>query len=277
MTPGATLRTVCVTAAICAVSLSGCEVPQPVKKAPGAVPAPVSKPAAPSAAPPPLPPTEVPLQLAPASKPKAPAKKRAPKPKPPEPVAQPAPPPPPPPAPNPDEERAKKRDAYLAALAKAVFTFNAPSPMQLEQRTAVTLSVNPPAETAQLADDFRKSLDTGTVWSPRLRARLGGADFQIAPADAKDADGAKDLSPSGRTDWRWSVLPQAPGTKRLAVTLAVLLPPGLGGPRELPTISRPVEVEATLGWRAEQLWADYWRWLAAALAVVLAIAWWARR
>ena len=277
----AMLRTACVIAAIGAASLGGCASP-PEEKAPKAAAAPA--PATPKApAPPPsaapLPLTEVPIQLA---EPQAPAKKRAPKPKPKPPapeVAKPAPPPPPPPGPSPEEERARKRDAYLAALGRAAFTFNPPSPVQVAQRVPVALSVNPPAEIGQLADELRKSLADAdaAAWKPRLRARLVGADFGIAPAEGKNFDGTKDLSTSGRTDWGWTIVSEVPGSKKLIATLSIGLPPSLGGPRELPALQRAVVVESTLGWRAGNLWADYWQWLVAAIVIIGAIAWWARR
>src|SRR5215470_2492519 len=254
----ATFRTACTIAAICALSLSGCQNPPP-DKAPEAARAapPAPPPATPKAAQTPAAVALAPVE-APAPKPlpkkKAPAKKRAAKPAP---VAQPAPPPPPPPPQvNPEEERAKKRDAYLAALSKSTFAFNPPTPIEVGQKAAVALTVSTPPETAQLADDLRKSLADG--WSPRLRARLGGADFAIAPAEGKDFDGMKELSITGRTDWSWGVVPASPGSKKLVATLAVGLPPAIGGPRELPTLSRAIEVEPTLGWRAERLWSEYW-------------------
>jgi hypothetical protein len=206
------------------------------------------------------------------------AKKRARKPKPPPPppkVAEP-PPPPPPPAPNPEEERQRKRDAYLAALGRSKFAFNPASPVEVGQRAAVALAVVTPAETAMLAEDLRKSL-ADPAWTPRMRAKLAGADFTIAPAEGKDSDGAKDLSMTGRTEWGWSVVPRAPGSKTLIATLTIGLPPALGGPRELPALQRPVEVEATLAWRAERAWAEYWQWIVGAIVAALALAWWAAR
>ena len=203
------------------------------------------------------------------------APKRKPKPPPPPPKVAEPPPPPPPPPPNPEEERLRKRDAYLAALGRAKLAFNPASPVEVGERVAVALTVVPPAETAMLAEDLRKSL-ADAAWSPRMRAKLAGADFTIAPAEGKDFDGAKDLSVTGRTEWGWSVVPGAPGSKTLIATLTIGLPPALGGPRQLPALQRPVEVEATLAWRAERAWAEYWQWIIAAIVAALAIAWWAK-
>jgi len=80
--------------------------------------------------------------------------------------------------------------------------------------------------------------------------------------------GAKDLSPIGRTEWGWSVLPQAPGSKKLIAAVSIPLPPGLGGPRDLPPLQRAVEVEPTLAWRVENAWSEYWQWIAGALVLM---------
>src|SRR5262249_13391185 len=232
----ATFRTACLAAALLAASLSGC-APPPQKEPEAAAPPPPQATPKQTAAAEPLTLVPAPPGAAakPAAKKRAPPKKRPPKPAP---VVVAPPPPPSPPPPNPDEERARKRDAYLAALSKATVAFNPPSPMQLAQRAAVSLTVTPTPETAQLAADLRRSLDSNAVWSPRVRARLAGADFAIAPAEGKDFDGSKDLSAGGRTDWGWGAVPQAPGTKMLTATLSIALPPGLGGPRDLPALQR---------------------------------------
>jgi len=223
----------------------------------------------------PAPPT-APPQAAPEPAPKA-AKKSVPKRKPP--ARKPEPPPvvkaPEPPvvivpAISPEQERSRRRDEYIAALQKSQLSFNPPSPMALERRVAVQLSVNPPKETAQLAEDLRKSLADPAGWRPRLRAQLGGASFEITALEGKDFSGEKDLSPAGRSEWTWNVVPKLPGTKQLTARVAILLPPGMGEPRELPALQREVTVEATLAWTLGNLWSEYWLWILAALAAAIA-------
>ena len=279
----AALRIACFAAALGAASLFGCksapeEKPAQPAPAPAAAPAPApapvaAAPEAPAAAPAAVTPPK------PTAKPRAQAKKRAPKPKPPAPaVVQPAAAPPRPPQASPEEERKHKLDAYVAAIGRSTVGFNPPSPIPVAQRAAVTLSVTPPPEAAALADDLRKSLDAGaTAWTPRMRARLSGSAFDIVPAEGKEFDGARDLAMSGPTEWRWSALPATPGTKKLVATLAVGVPPQLGGQRDLPPLQRDVVVEATLSWQAERLWNDYWVWLVVAVVAVAVITFWARR
>lgn len=277
------LRTACLLA--CA-GLYGCTTTQEPKPAPA--PAPVEAPA--PAKPPPEPekPAEVlaapvaPPQAAPAPKvaKKSAPRRKARKPAPPPAVKAPAPPPPvaAAPAPSPEQERARRLGDYIAALQKARLTFDPPSPMQVERRVAVQLSLTPTQETAQLAEDLRKSLSDPGAWRPRLRAQLGGASFEIAPAEGKDPAGEKDLSAAGLTEWSWEVLPKLPGAKQLTARVAVLLPPGAGEPRELPALQREVRVEPTLAWTLGNLWSEYWLWLVAMLVVaVAALAWWRRQ
>jgi outer membrane biosynthesis protein TonB len=262
-------RSACLIAALVAASLNGCQAPQkpPEAAAPAPAPAPTPK-----LAPAPVVAQQAPASAAeapkPAPKPRAPAKKRAPKPKPAPVVAQPAPPPPPP-QPNPDEERKRKLDAWIAAIGRSTIAFNPPSPVQVGQSADVKLALTPPAETAALADDLRKSLADPAAWTPRMRARLAGGDFAITPAEAKDAD----LPASGPVEWRWSAVPSAAGTKKLVATLSFALPPGMGTARELPPVSREVVVEATLWSRI----GDYWMWIVAAIVAFVAILWWAMR
>jgi len=281
-----TLRAACL---IACAGLYGCTTPTQESK-PAPTPAPAEAPAPVKSQPEPEKPAEVPTpppappQAAPEPAPKV-AKKSAPKrkaparkPAPPPAVKAPAPPVVITPAPSPEQERARRRDDYIAALQKAQLTFNPPSPMEVERRVAVQLSVNPPKETAQLAEDLRKSLSDPEAWRPRLRAQLGGASFEITPAEGKDFAGVKDLSMAGRTEWTWDIVPKLPGTKQLTARVAILLPPGLGEPRELPALQRNVTVEATLAWTLGNLWSEYWLWILAMLAVaVTALAWWRRQ
>lgn len=278
------LRAACL---IACASVYACTPTQESKteppSAPAEAPAPVKpRPEKPAEAP--APPTAQ-AQAAPAPPAPKVARKSAPKRK--APVRKPEPPPvvkapePPPaiaPAISPEQERARRRDEYIAAMQKAQLTFNPPSPMEVERRVAVQLSVNPPKEAAQLAEDLRKSLSAPEAWRARLRAQLGGASFQIAPVGGKDVAGEKDLSMAGRTEWTWDVVPKLPGEKQLTVRVAVLLPPGLGEPRELPALQRDVQVEATLAWTLANIWSEYWAWILVLLAaLVAALLWWRKQ
>ena len=199
------LRAACL---IACAGLYGCTTPTQQSK-PAPTPAPAEAPA--PVIPQPEKPAEVlappvaPPQAAPEAAPKV-ARKSAPKRK--APARKPEPPPAvkaPAPvviasAPSPEQERARRRDDYIAALQKAQLTFNPPSPMEVERHVEVQLSVNPPKETAQLAEDLRKSLSDPEAWRPRLRAQLSGASFEIAPVEGKDFAGEKNLSMAGRTE-----------------------------------------------------------------------------
>jgi hypothetical protein len=278
------LRAACLIAGAGLYACTPTQESKPAPPAPAEAPAPVApqaqKPAE-APAPPPAPPQAAPEPPAP----KAVVKKSAPKRKPP--ARKPAPPPPPKvveppapvaPAPSPEQERARRLEEYIAALQKTVLTFNPPSPMEVERRVIVPLWVSPPKEAGQLAEELRKSLPGAEAWRPRLRAQLGGASFETVPVDGKEFSGAKDLSMAGRTEWTWSVVPKLPGTKQLTVRAAILLPPGLGEPRELPALQREVTVEATLAWTLGNLWSEYWQWILAMLALAIAaLAWWRRQ
>jgi hypothetical protein len=277
------LRAACL---IACASLCACTTTQESRPAP--TPAPAQAPAPVQA--PPEKPAEVlaapvaPPQAAPEPAPtvakksaprrKAPARRPEPTPV----VKAPAPPVATAPATSPEQERARRRDDYIAALQKAQITFNPPSPMAVDRRAAVQLSVNPPKETAQLAEDLRKSLSAPEAWRPRLRAQLGGASFEIAPAEGRDSAGEKDLSAAGPTEWAWDVVPKLPGKKQLTARVAILLPPELGDARELPALQRDVTVEPTLAWTLGNLWSEYWLWILAMIAVAIAaLVWWRRQ
>jgi len=300
MAKAAMIRITCVIAALCAACLGGCEksAPPPPKEAPeiAAAPRPAPPPPAPAAAP-----------RVPADGGKTEAQTKAP------PhafanggigeaaTATPTPPlpaysethgsaaatvnvaPTPPLALSTDEQRMRKRDAYVAGLKQAAYTFNPPSPVKVEQRIVVSLWVDPSKEAAQLAEEMRKSLPEAgrieqgtTTFSPRMRATLTGADFEITPVEGKDFDGVKDLSMTARTEWGWTVVPKLPGKKELILLLSVVLPPELGKPSELPAMQRPIEVEVTTWWVIDHYWSKYWQWLLGGLgaAALTMFGWW---
>lgn len=187
-----------------------------------------------------------------------------------------------------DRERMRLRDEYISGLTQAAYTFNPPSPIKVAQPVTVALWVDPTTKAAQLAEEMKKAfpesaarVESGeTKWSPRMRATLTGAEFEITPVEGKDFDGIKDLSESARTEWNWSIRPQSPGKKKLHLLLSVVLPPELGRPRDLPQVSRDIDVEVTIWWVIDNFWEKYWKWilggLGSAVAAVIAY-WWKNR
>lgn len=183
-----------------------------------------------------------------------------------------------------DQERMRQRDEYINGLMKGAYTFNPPTPIKVAQPVTVALWVDPVTEAAQLAEEMKKAfpesaarVESGeTKWSPRMRATLTGVDFDITPVEGKDFDGTKDLSESTRTEWGWTILPKSPGVKKLHLLLAVVLPPELGKPRDLPQINRDIEVEVTVWWVVDYYWEKYWKWILGGLggAASAAIAYW---
>jgi hypothetical protein len=183
-----------------------------------------------------------------------------------------------------DRERMRLRDEYIEGLTQAAYTFNPPSPIEVARPVTIALWVDPVTEAAQLAEAMKKAfpesaarVEAGeTKWSPRMRATLTGPEFDITPVEGKDFDGVKDLSASARTEWSWSVRPTSPGKKKLHLLLAVVLPPELGKPRDLPQISRDIEVEVTIWWLIDNFWEKYWKWLLGGLggAASAALAYW---
>ncbi|MCX7239525.1 MAG: hypothetical protein NTU86_03705 [Burkholderiales bacterium] len=189
-----------------------------------------------------------------------------------------------PPALSADQERTQRRDEYIARLAQGSYAFNPPTTIKVARPISVALWVDPVAKAAELAQEMGKTFPASagrieadaTAWSPRMKATLTGVDFAITPVGDKDFDGVKDLSANARTEWGWTLVPTAPGKKQLHLVLAVVLPPELGLPRELPQIERNVEVEVTIWWVIDHYWERYWQWMLGGLASALAasLAWW---
>ena len=187
-----------------------------------------------------------------------------------------------------DRERMRRRDEYINSLKKGAYTFNPPSPIEVEQRITVALWVDPAKGAAQLAEEMKKAypesaarVEAGEIrWSPRMRATLTGGDFEITPVEGKDFDGVKDLSATNRNSWQWDIAPKWPGKKRLLhLRLEVILPPGLGTPWEI-VLDREVEVEVTLWWLLDHFWEKYWKWMIGGLASAAGAAlayWWKNR
>jgi hypothetical protein len=187
-----------------------------------------------------------------------------------------------------DRERMRQRDEYINSLKKGAYTFNPPSPIEVEQRITVALWVDPAKEAAQLAEEMKKAypesaarVEAGDIrWSPRMRAALTGGDFEITPVEGQDFDGVKDLSATNRNSWEWDIVPKWPGKKRLLhLRLEVILPPGLGTPWEI-VLDREIEVEVTLWWLLDHFWEKYWKWMIGGLASAAGAAmayWWKNR
>jgi hypothetical protein len=176
------------------------------------------------------------------------------------------------------------RDEYLSGLTQAAYTFNPPSPIKVAEPVTVALWVDPATKVALLSEEMKRAfpesaprVESGeTKWSPRMRATLTGVDFEITPVEGKDFDGIKELSASARTEWSWGIRPQSPGRKKLHLLLSVVLPAELGMPRDLPQMSRDIDVEVTIWWVIDNFWEKYWKWILGGLgsAASAAIAYW---
>ena len=182
----------------------------------------------------------------------------------------------------------RQRDEYINGLQKGAYTFNPPSPIKVAQPVTVALWVDPVTEAAQLGEEMKKAfpesagrVESGaTKWSPRMRARLSGEDFEIIPVEGKGFDGIKDLSATARTEWGWTIVPTSPGKKKLHLLLLVVLPTELGQPGELPQINRDIDVEVTVWWLIDHFWDKYWKWILGGLGGAISTAvgyWWTNR
>jgi len=174
------------------------------------------------------------------------------------------------------------------SLSFGRYSFNPPTLIKIAHQINAALWVDPGKAADELASEMDKAypesagrvISGTTAWSPRMKATLTGVDFEITRVGDKNFDGIKDLSATARTEWGWTIVPTSPGKKQLHLVLAVVLPPELGQPRELPQIERNVMVDVTIWWVIDHYWERYWQWMLSGLATAFAAAftwWWKNR
>ncbi|MCX7170004.1 MAG: hypothetical protein NTY41_06830 [Proteobacteria bacterium] len=183
-----------------------------------------------------------------------------------------------------------RREAYLNELKQASYTFNPPSPIKVATPITVYFWIDPLLEPVRLAEELKAELmkmrpgetpqtEAGRMdWSPKMRAKLTGEDFDITPTEAKDFDGKKNLYGTRRTDWSWDVKAKHVG-KQLPLHLRVwaILPEELGEPYEVLKLDKLIHVEVTFLWLVDEFWEKYWKWILGGLGTTLAGAigaWW---
>lgn len=185
---------------------------------------------------------------------------------------------------SPDAEVARI-DAYLNSLKSAAYTFNPPSPIQVAKPVTVHFWLDPQARPEDLAAELKAQVpedaarvEAGTTrWSPQMEATLRGDEFDIKAITPE----RQPVSAAARTVWEWSVNPKQPGkAQRLYLTLNVVLPEALGGPRTQKTFEKRIDVEVTPLWLFDTYFEKYGTWALGGLGSLLAAVfgwWWKNR
>lgn len=192
-----------------------------------------------------------------------------------------------------DAELLARRDAYHQKLKQASYTFNPLSPIKVVTPVTVFFWIDPVAEPMRLAEELKAKLlemrpgeaprtEAGRIdWSPKMRATLTGADFDITPTEGNGFDGQKDLSATRRTDWAWDIKAKHVGeTLPLHLRVWAVLPKELGEPYEVLKLDKLIHVEVTLIWLLDEYWEKYWKWILGGFGTALASAigaWWKSR
>lgn len=192
-----------------------------------------------------------------------------------------------------DAALAARRDAYRDQLKQASYAFNPPTPIKVATPVTVYFWLDPAGEPLRLAEELKAQLlklrpdeapqaEAGRVeWSPRMRATLTGADFDITPTEGTKFDGIKNLSAERRSEWSWDVKARHVGERLpLHLQVSAVLPGALGEPEEVLKLDKLIHVEVTWWWLLDEFWEKYWKWLLGGLGTAIAGAigaWWKRR
>ena len=184
------------------------------------------------------------------------------------------------------------RDAYIAklkGLKPASYTFNTPSPIKVATPVTVYFWLDPLVEPMRLAEELKAKLltlrpgetpqtEAGHMkWSPKMRAKLTGDDFDITPNFGVQ----KTFSATDRTEWSWDVKARHVGSQLpLHLEVWAVLPQELGEDDKILTLDKLIHVEVTFLWLLDEHWDKYWKWILGGLGGALATAigaWWKRR
>lgn len=194
------------------------------------------------------------------------------------------PPPPPPPSPSPTTSTGEvpvpglsRPDAVrsaLAALRQANIAFAAPRELGLNEQGEVQLLLSTRQPISELKDqisDLGAKEGASILVSDVMTATLTGLGFsieEITPTTQVVAD-------AGVTQWRWSVEPTRPGTRRLHLTLSALISVnGSERPYTVRSFERVLPVNVTWSGRLTGFVGKNWQWLWTTLLVPGVLALW---
>jgi hypothetical protein len=192
------------------------------------------------------------------------------------PVRPPAAAPPPSAAPEPAPPARDLFDEIDRALEKmedANVAFNAPSALDLGERTEIQLllSLRKPIRVLEAELEAGGVKEGANVRvSPLVEARLTGLGFAIEAL-------TKQQQPVGRktdAEWRWEIEGRQEGAQRLHLTLTAFVPvDGPGGrpvTRTIDTFDRTISIQVSWGRRTTDFIDENWQWLWAAIVVPIA-------
>lgn len=193
---------------------------------------------------------------------------------------------------NADAALLARRDAYLEKLKQGSYSFNPPSPIKVATPVTVFFWLDPSVDPMHLAEELKTKLlemhpdetpktEGGRMdWSPKMRAKLTGNDFDITPLEGQNTGGLKDVSSTKRTQWAWDVKAKDIG-KSLPLHLQVwAILPGKLGKEEILALDKSIQVDVTWFWLVDHFWEKYWKWILGGLGTALSGAigiWWKNR
>ena len=162
----------------------------------------------------------------------------------------------------------KRIEAFIDSLKNAAYTFNPPSPIDVDQPTRVYLLLDPQGNISSLieklkalAPDDATAIQSGqTKWAPVMEASLSAAesDFLIKPCALEK----KSISGTEQTQWCWEITPQHPGAKMLLnLSLRAILPGEFAPAHEVTLLHREIDVRVTTWWLFDHYFDRYWKWL----------------
>lgn len=168
---------------------------------------------------------------------------------------------------------AERWNRFLQSFKDAVYTFNVPSPIKVDEPKTIHLWVDTMSDQQALAKELEKMVvkdsdrvEAGAIQvSPEMRATLTGENFII---NANSPEQQR-INMAGRTIWSWDITPTWPGTLTLHLRLIAIPPDKAEPPYTIPALlDRTIEVKVTFWWLLDHFFEKYWKWLLGGLGTL---------
>jgi hypothetical protein len=163
-------------------------------------------------------------------------------------------------------------------MGRVLFACSSVMRVQTSERVEVRISGNPKEDIVAGLQERGVPVEAAAKIAPVMKVTLTPDESGVF--EVKSLSESEQLvSGDGFSQWVWAVTPLKSGTHNLYLTVnAVVNVPGFGPQkREIPVLTKTVQVRADVTYSASQFWRSNWRWFTTTLLIPVGLWSWKKR
>lgn len=163
-------------------------------------------------------------------------------------------------------------------MGRVLFACSSVMRVQVPERVEVRISGNPAEDITAGLQERGVPIEAAARIAPVMKVTLTPDEDGVFEVKSLSED-EQLVSGDSSSEWVWAVTPLKSGTHNLYLTVnAVVNVPGLGPQkREIPVLTRAVQVRSDVTYAASRFWRSNWQWFTTTLLIPVGLWLWKKR